>query len=60
MERKNSVAVLAVAIIAMVGASAFVYSVINYDETMSYKATSTSKQVFETKKMELMTPEIEP
>ena len=60
MERENSSTILAVAIIAMVGASAFVYSVINYDETMSYKATSTSKQVFETKKMELMTPEIEP
>ena len=60
MERKNSVAILAVAIIAIVGTSAFVYSVITYDETKLDKTTSTSKQVFENKKTELMTPEIDP
>ena len=60
MERKNSIAILVVAVIAMVGTSAFVYSVITYDETKLDKATSTSKQVFENKKMELMTPQIDP
>ena len=60
MGKKNSVAILAVAIIAMAGASVFVYSVITYDETKLDKATNTSKQVFETKKMELMTPKIDP
>ena len=57
---KNSVAILAVAIICIMGASVFVYSVVNYNETKLDNATSTSKQVFENKKMELMTPEIDP
>ena len=60
MEVKNSVAILAVAIICMVGASVFVYSVVNYNETKLDNATSTSKQVFEDKKMELMAPQIDP
>ena len=60
MERKNSIAIMAVAIIAMTGTSVFVYSVIIYDETKLDKATSISKQVFENKKMELMTPQIDP
>ena len=60
MKKTNSVAILVVAVIAMVGTSVFVYSVINYDETKLDKATSTSKQVFENKKTELMIPEIDP
>ena len=60
MERKNSIAIMAVVIIAMTGTSVFVYSVITYDETKLDKATNTSKQVFENKKMELMAPQIDP
>lgn len=57
---KNSIAILAVAIIATVTTSVFVYSGITYDETKLDKAASTSKQVFENKKMELMIPELDP
>ena len=60
MKRTNSVAVLAVVIIGIVGASVFVYSTINYNEVELDKATNASKQVFENKKMELMTPKIDP
>ena len=60
MEKKNSIAILAVAIIAMVTTSVFVYSVITYDKTKLDKAASTSKQVFEDKKTELMILQIDP
>ncbi len=60
MERKNSVAVMAIVIIGMVATSAFVYSSINYNDATLDKAINTSKQVFEDKKTELMTPEIDP
>ena len=60
MKKTNSVVILSVAIICIVGASVFVYSAINYNEVTLDKTAHTSKQVFENKKMKLTTPEIDP
>ena len=60
MKKANSVAILAIAIIGAVGTSVIFYSALNYDEVKLDKATNISKQVFENKKTELMTPEIDP
>ncbi len=60
MKKTNSVAILAVTIIGIVGTSVIFYSAVNYDEVKLDKATNISKQVFENKKTELMTPQIDP
>ena len=60
MKKTNSVAVLVIAIIGATGTSVVFYSAINYDEIKLDKATNISEQVFENKKTELMTPEIDP
>ena len=59
MKKTNSVAILAIAIIGATGTSVVFYSAINYDEIKLDKATNISEQVFENKKTELMTPEID-